>query len=37
MQSRAVGMVPIAPQMLAGMEMGWSQSLEKLAGLVEGR
>lgn len=36
-QSRAVGLVPIAPQMLAGMEAGWTQSLEKLAGLVEGR
>ncbi len=30
-------MAPIAPQMLAGMEAGWTQSLEKLAGLVEGR
>ena len=36
-QCRAVGIAPIAPQMLAGMEMGWSQSLDKLAGLVEGR
>jgi uncharacterized protein YndB with AHSA1/START domain len=36
-QSRAVGLVPIAPQMLAGMEAGWTQSLEKLATLVEGR
>jgi uncharacterized protein YndB with AHSA1/START domain len=36
-QSRAVGLVPIAPQMLAGMEAGWSGSLEKLATLVEGR
>lgn len=35
--SRAVGISPSAPQMLAGMEMGWSQSLDKLAGLVEGR
>jgi uncharacterized protein YndB with AHSA1/START domain len=35
--SRAVGLAPIAPQMLAGMEMGWTQSLDKLAGLVEGR
>jgi uncharacterized protein YndB with AHSA1/START domain len=35
--SRAVGIAPIAPQMLAGMEMGWSQSLDKLAELVEGR
>jgi uncharacterized protein YndB with AHSA1/START domain len=35
--SRAVGIAPIAPQMLAGMEMGWTQSLEKLAQLVEGR
>jgi uncharacterized protein YndB with AHSA1/START domain len=36
-QSRAVGVAPIAPQMLAGMEMGWKQSLEKLADLVERR
>ena len=36
-QSRAVGLVSFAPQMLAGMEAGWTQSLEKLAGLVEGR
>jgi hypothetical protein len=35
--SRAVGIAPIASQMLAGMEMGWSGSLDKLAGLVEGR
>ncbi len=28
--SHAVGRMAIAPQMLAGMEMGWSQSLEKL-------
>lgn len=36
-QSRAVGLAPVAPQMLAGMEAGWTQSLEKLAELVEGR
>jgi uncharacterized protein YndB with AHSA1/START domain len=30
----AKGLVPIAPQMLAGMEAGWSQSLEKLQGLL---
>ena len=35
--SRAVGIAPIAPQMLAGMQAGWTQSLEKLAELVEGR
>ena len=35
--SRAVGVAPIAPQMLAGMETGWTQSLEKLAALVERR
>jgi uncharacterized protein YndB with AHSA1/START domain len=34
--SRAVGLAPIASQMLAGMEAGWTQSLEKLAELVEG-
>jgi uncharacterized protein YndB with AHSA1/START domain len=33
--SRAVGIAPVAPQMLAGMEMGWTQSLDKLAELVE--
>jgi uncharacterized protein YndB with AHSA1/START domain len=27
----AVGIAPVAPQMLAGMEAGWTQSLEKLA------
>jgi uncharacterized protein YndB with AHSA1/START domain len=30
----AKGMVPMAPQMLAGMETGWSQSLDKLGELV---
>jgi uncharacterized protein YndB with AHSA1/START domain len=29
--SHAKGLVPMAPQMLAGMEAGWSQSLDKLA------
>ena len=33
-KSHAVGLVPIAPQMLAGMEAGWSQSLDKLETLV---
>jgi uncharacterized protein YndB with AHSA1/START domain len=33
--ARAVEIAPIAPQMLAGMEMGWTQSLERLAELVE--
>jgi uncharacterized protein YndB with AHSA1/START domain len=28
------GLAPIAPQMLAGMEAGWTQSLEKLADLL---
>ncbi len=32
----AKGLVPMAPQMLAGMEMGWSQSLEKMAELLAG-
>jgi uncharacterized protein YndB with AHSA1/START domain len=31
----AKGLVRIAPQMLAGMEAGWSQSLDKLGDLVE--
>jgi uncharacterized protein YndB with AHSA1/START domain len=33
-QASAVGLAPVAPQMLAGMEAGWTQSLERLAGLV---
>ncbi len=32
--ANAVGLAPIAPQMLAGMEQGWAQSLEKLGELV---
>ncbi len=32
--SYAKGLVPLAPQMLAGMEAGWSQSLDKMAELV---
>lgn len=32
--ARAVGLAPVAPQMLAGMETGWTQSLERLAGVV---
>ncbi len=31
LRTRARGLVEFAPQMLAGMEMGWSQSLERLA------
>jgi len=30
LKTRAVGLVPYAPQMLAGMEQGWSGSLDKL-------
>jgi uncharacterized protein YndB with AHSA1/START domain len=33
-QSEATGLVPIAAQMLAGMEEGWSQSLVRLAALL---
>ncbi len=36
LHTRAVGLVPIAPQMLAGMEAGWRQSLDKLDELVRG-
>lgn len=36
LHTRAVGLVPIAPQMLAGMEAGWSQSIDKLDDLVRG-
>jgi uncharacterized protein YndB with AHSA1/START domain len=32
--SHAVGRVPIAPQMLAGMDAGWNQSIDKLGELV---
>jgi len=32
--SHAVGLVPYAPQMLAGMEAGWTQSIDKLEELV---
>ena len=31
LQTHAIGLVPIAPQMLAGMEAGWNQSIDKLA------
>jgi uncharacterized protein YndB with AHSA1/START domain len=34
--ARAVGLAPVAPQMLAGMDAGWTQSLERLAALVAG-
>jgi uncharacterized protein YndB with AHSA1/START domain len=34
MKSHMVGLVPIAPQMLAGMEAGWTQSIDKLEELV---
>jgi uncharacterized protein YndB with AHSA1/START domain len=34
LQTYAVGLVPIAPQMLAGMEAGWTQSIDKLQELV---
>jgi uncharacterized protein YndB with AHSA1/START domain len=33
-QASAVGLAPIAPQMLQGMEAGWTQSLERLGDLV---
>ncbi|MBI3702996.1 MAG: SRPBCC domain-containing protein [Rhizobiales bacterium] len=34
MTSHMIGLVPIAPQMLAGMEAGWTQSIDKLGELV---
>ena len=34
LRTYAKGLVPMAPQMLAGMEAGWSQSLDKLEELV---
>ena len=33
-KSHMVGLVPIAPQMLAGMKAGWTQSIDKLEELV---
>lgn len=33
-KAHAVGLSPLAPQMLAGMDAGWTQSLEKLGELV---
>lgn len=33
-KARAVGLAPVAPQMLAGMEAGWTQSLERLEQLA---
>jgi uncharacterized protein YndB with AHSA1/START domain len=34
LKTYAVGLVPIAPNMLAGMEAGWTQSIDKLQELV---
>jgi len=34
LKSHAVGLVPHAPQMLAGMEAGWTQSIDKMQELV---
>jgi uncharacterized protein YndB with AHSA1/START domain len=33
-KAKAKGLHPMAPQMLAGMDAGWSQSLERLAELL---
>jgi uncharacterized protein YndB with AHSA1/START domain len=33
-KSHMVGLVPFAPQMLAGMEAGWTQSIDKLGELL---
>lgn len=35
-QASAVGLAPVAPQMLAGMEAGWTQSLQRLGAYVAG-
>jgi uncharacterized protein YndB with AHSA1/START domain len=35
LQTRITGLVPYADRMLEGMEMGWSQSLERLAESLE--
>ena len=37
MTSHMVGLVPIAPQMLAGMEAGWTQSIDKLEAMLATR
>ena len=37
LKTRAVGLVPMAPRMLAGMEAGWTQSIDKLQDLVTRR
>ena len=37
LKTHAVGLVPIAPQMLAGMEAGWTQSIDKLEELAARR
>ncbi len=34
LKTHAIGRVPIAKQMLAGMDAGWTQSIDKLAELV---
>ena len=34
LKTYAAGLVPIAPQMLAGMEAGWTQTIDKLEKLV---
>jgi len=34
LRTHAVGLVPVAPQMLAGMEAGWTQSIDKLQELI---
>ena len=36
-KARVRGLHPLAPQMLAGMDAGWSQSLERLEALVVAR
>ena len=33
-KSHMVGLVPVATQMLAGMEAGWTQSIDKLEELL---
>ncbi len=34
LKTYAAGLVPVAPKMLAGMEAGWTQSIDKLEELV---
>jgi len=36
LHTSAVGLVPQASRMIAGMGIGWAQSIDRLAALLEG-